>query len=148
MREISKFNKRVYLFFTGITFAIIIYFVLYKLGAIKISFSNKPCMAVKYLHLYCAACGGTRSIRALCDFNVLHAIKCNIWVVYSCVFYLVFYIKSTLYYFSGKDSKLFKIKLSYIVIWIIIAITNVVLKNILVVFFSCDYLGDILKYWT
>ncbi len=113
-----------------------------------LEFSLRPCFFPKYLHLYCPGCGGTRAINYLLEGKVVESVLAN--PVPVCAIPVMFRVWGALLYNSvyGYKKKLFLI-FSNPEIWGVFAafILYGIVRNVLLVAFHIDYLGDLAGYW-
>ncbi len=87
-----------------------------------------PCIFYTELHLYCPACGNTRSVTALLHGDLLSAMRYNISPIVFGIFILMAYIEiasTTL----GKPIRLLPRKLRYYVIILLLLILYVSIRN-------------------
>ncbi len=122
---------------------ILLYIVFYHICEWKfyIPFSN--CAFHDILHLYCPGCGGTRAVNALLSFRFMDSFLANPIILYMAVTAIYYYIVGFYSFFIKKDGKIYD-RLPDYFIWIALGIVVVffLLRNVLLVFWKIDYLGD------
>lgn len=106
-----------------------------------------PCMFHELLHLYCPGCGGTRAVYALLRFDILGSLAYHPFVLFVTVILLEYYIGAiiTLIRNNGKHYYYLRTWFCYVALGIVVI--NFVLRNLLLVRFHYDYIGDLLPYW-
>ncbi len=87
-----------------------------------------PCPVHAKLHLYCPACGNTRSVKALLHGDLITAAKYNISPIVFGFFLLLAYLELATYSF-GRHIKLLPRKLRYYLIVISLLIFYVGVRN-------------------
>lgn len=111
-------------------------------------FSVRPCFFPTVWHLYCPGCGGTRAVNLLLDGNLLGSVLANPTPV--CLIPLFIRIWGVLLYNSmiGYKKKMIP-PLTITEIWVLFVayIVYGIIRNVLLVFFHIDYLGDLAVYW-
>lgn len=109
-----------------LTMMLILFYVLNKHGHF-----NETCFILKYLKLYCPACGGTRAVQALFHLDIIASLKYNPLVLYTGIsFYLYSILDIFRIYEKINNKKLTIIRKSLINIGLIIMIISTILKNI------------------
>ena len=101
-----------------------------------------PCGMVRYLHLYCPACGGTRALEAFLSFDVLRSLYCNPIVVLGALYLAVSEIDMIRHLIRGKERPSIlrpSVILTVLGAWL----AFFVLRNALLLC-GIDMLGDIL----
>lgn len=87
-----------------------------------------PCPIYTRVHLYCPACGNTRSVIALLHGDLLTAIKYNITPIVFGIFILLAYLE-LIFYSLGRQVRLLPRKLRYYLIIISLLIIYVGVRN-------------------
>ena len=128
--------------------------IIYLSGhADEISFGG-PCFLWKYFHLYCPTCGGTRSVQYFVSGRFVESMLANPAPMVMLVFYVR--IWAALLYncvAAGKNTAGEKKKmvrpLTDMEAWgiLIAVVVYFVFRNLLMIFFKVDYLGDLVGYW-
>ena len=116
----------------SITYIFILLGVLIYFFYLKDYLSIPPCPIYTHLGIYCPACGGTRAVISLLNFDFLSSILFNPIVLYT-IFFFFFYIITEIIniIFHKKININFKI---IIKIGIIILLVTCIIKNILKLF--------------
>lgn len=137
---------RVFLLVNAGLLLLCVLFPLYTLIVKMISPRFSGCMLHDYFFLYCPMCGGTRAISSLLQFRFLDALRYNAFVVALVLVALVLdgialirliQNKKTILRFAGW-------------FWILFAILLVlfgVLRNVCMIKFGIDPLGDLGAFW-
>lgn len=111
---------------------------------------HTTCMFHELFHLYCPGCGGTRAVYALLELRLWRSFCSHPLVLFLAVLFAEYYIGAiiTLIRRNGKRYYYMRVWFCYVALGIVVV--NVVLRNILLVYFHIDYmyLGDLLPYWS
>lgn len=104
------------------------------------------CYMSELLHVYCAFCGGTRAIAALIGGDLLSALRYNSLTVYLVLAFIAYEIQALVNTLKGKEDAL---SIPAWMLWISIAvfIAYCVIRNVLLIGFGYDPLGDLAVYW-
>ena len=134
----------------------IIGFLLFNFGALLFSFlylyfdyrlggALSDCHIRHSLRIYCPGCGATRAVKSLLRFDVLAALKYNFAVVYM-VFAVAYYEIRMIKAIVKKDFGIFLKSSKFpLIILAILFIAGFFIKNILLVFFGIDLIGDFIR---
>ncbi|MCR5798207.1 DUF2752 domain-containing protein [Eubacterium xylanophilum] len=126
-------TKRYYIFGIGILIFLCLTAVFYKLGYLGFVESFKrPCIVRLTLGIYCPGCGITRSIKSLLSLDFLGCLYHHPFVFYVAALYAIFMVVNTLHYLTaGRRIQIpvFRLKMIYIIIGIIILFGQWILKN-------------------
>lgn len=108
---------------------------------------HAPCVIHEVLHLYCPGCGGTRAVYELLNLHWLRSFLIHPIVLFIAVILTEYYIGAiiTLIRNNGKRYYYLRVWFCYVALGIIVL--NTVLRNVLLVCFHYDYIGDLLPYW-
>lgn len=106
-----------------------------------------PCFFHEVLHVYCPGCGGTRAVYELLDLKLWRSFIDHPLVPFTAAILLEYYIGEiiTLIRHNGKRYYYLRVWFCYAALGIIIV--NFILKNVLLIYFHIDLVGDLLKYW-
>lgn len=123
--------------------------VIYLRGHVDdISFGGS-CFLWRHFHLYCPTCGGTRSVQYFVSGRFVESLLANPAPFIMCIFYMR--IWAALLYnclAPGKEKNMIP-PLTDLEAWGILAGIAVyfIVRNLLMIFFHIDYLGDLVQYW-
>lgn len=111
-----------------------------------LSFGITKCLLHDVFYLYCPLCGGTRAVMALLRLNVAEAFRCNAFVVLCLPIALFFYLRAWWRLRRGEE------KLWQVPAWLWITVVSVmilygILRNVLMIGFGIDPLGDLWPFW-
>ena len=121
-------------------------FPFFLIGA-KAVFSLIPvCMVHDFLHVYCPLCGGTRAVEALFRWQWADAIRYHAVVVVTVGIGAIWYIRAWIRLFRGKPL-IAPIPKWLSVLLLIAFIGYWILRNILLLFFHIDPIGDLVGFW-
>ena len=104
------------------------------------------CALHDFLKLYCPFCGGTRAIEALLSLNVVEAIRCNALVIVLLAVGVVLYGIAWGRLFRG-ETKLISIPIGGWRALLVAIILFGVVRNVLMIAFGIDPLGDLQFFW-
>lgn len=125
----------------------LIYLIASKIFGFEISFSNMDCLFATVTHLYCPGCGGTRAVRALVSFHFIKSLLYNPIVIVGGLVWAYYYIGSIITKIKNNG----KVYASFCEwsLWfvLIVLLGNFIIRNILLVCFHVDYIGDMISYW-
>lgn len=111
------------------------------------------CPAEALLHLYCPGCGGSRAARALLSLDVGASLVCNPTVAALVLALLVYDGIAAASLVCGSDeiyrTALFR-RLRKVVVWTVavVFVGQFLVRNILLVVWQIDPLGDLAAFWT
>ncbi len=110
----------------------------------KALFRLPYCLTHELFHLYCPLCGGTRAVMALLRLDIVSALRYNPLVAAFSLGLVIYDTVSLVRIFKGKD--LPNIKFNWLAV--VLAVGGYfVLRNILLVVFGVDPLGELLPYY-
>jgi len=87
-----------------------------------------PCPFYSHFHLYCPACGNTRSMTALLHGDLLTAMRYNITPILFGLFFLIAYIELVTYSL-GKHLRLLPRRLNIYIFLIILLLLYLIVRN-------------------
>ena len=114
-----------------------------------IAFLNLPifnCVSYKFFHLYCPLCGGTRAIFALLKLDFISALKYNPFLFYLAFAAVAYDVKACVWAFNGKKDAF---DLPKWLIWLTAVLLALFLvgRNLLMIAWGIDPIGDLVIYW-
>lgn len=104
------------------------------------------CVAVQFLHLYCTGCGGTRAIGALLRCDIIDAFRLNPFVPIAAILFICYDLRAAIAIARGEK---LVVKV-HNAVWISVAVFLILMtvaRNIALVCFGYDPIGDLLAYW-
>lgn len=110
----------------------------------KAFFRLPYCLTHQLFHLYCPLCGGTRAAAALLRLDVVSALRYNPLVVAFALGLVIYDVVALVRIFKGKD--LPNIKFNWLAVTLAV-VGYFVLRNILMIAFGIDPLGELLPYY-
>lgn len=104
------------------------------------------CLSHQVLHIYCPLCGGTRAIKALLRLDILLALKTNAFAVCLLCVGVFFDVRAGILAMKGD---LRALTIPRWVIWSMVAAFGVyfILRNVFMIVFGIDPLGDLVGFW-
>ena len=122
-------------------------FPTYRLvSSILPSFLMGGCFLHDYLRLYCPLCGGTRAVDAILHWQWGEALRCNAPVVLFLPVLAALYLSMWIRLFRGEE-RLLRIPRWVLISTIAVLVCFGLLRNLLLVGFGIDPLGDLLPFW-
>lgn len=104
------------------------------------------CVFSRATHLYCPGCGGTRAVRALLRGDLLTSLRSNPIVLWMLVVGVWLQVRGWGAVIRRAPERM-RVSAWMWVGLVVLAIGLFVVRNLLLVFGGCDYLGDNLAYW-
>lgn len=104
------------------------------------------CFWNRYMHIYCPTCGITRVFDSVLHLRFAEAAKENICILALILLTAYFDIRAFVALLRHEE-KIFKVKLVYLWIFLACLIIHAIVRNILLIRFGIDPLGDNLAYW-
>lgn len=104
------------------------------------------CILHDWLFLYCPLCGGTRAVTMLLRLNFAAAFRANAYVTLLAVAALVHYIVAWVRLLRGGTALFRFLAWEWIAAGVLLLVYGV-LRNLLMVRFGCDPLGDLGSFW-
>lgn len=101
------------------------------------------CFVREYLHIYCPGCGGTRAIIELLHFHILESIYMN--PVPICMIFDFILAAATRNAERRMDqiARYSRWRITSKIVLLVILFGNMIVKNVLLIGFGIDLLGDI-----
>ncbi len=150
MKEpIYKSEKILYIIWSSVFLAAIVFFVFYHIFDMQLYTGDRPCGIKYFFHLYCPGCGGTRAVDCFLHGQLIRSFLYHPVIVYIAVFFFSYYIPATLRMFGIIRKKINDMIYVWILVGLLVLIIlNVVLRNVLMINCGLDYIGDCVMYWT
>ncbi len=101
---------------------------------------------VQFMHLYCTGCGGTRAIGALLRCDILNAFRLNPFVPIAAILFICYDLRAVIAIVRGEK---LVVKV-HNAVWISVAVFLILMtaaRNIALVRFGYDPIGDLIAYW-
>ena len=142
-RQYQLHKKFFYISTAGIL-SFLIYMLCYHIFQWKFYIPFSYCGFHDILHLYCPGCGGTRAIDVLFSFRFMDSFLDNPIVLYVAGVGIYYYIAAFYTFVIKRDGKIYY-KLPLCLLWIALGIVIgfFVLRNVLLIVWKIDYLGDL-----
>lgn len=106
-----------------------------------------PCGMKVYFHLYCPGCGGTRAVEHLMHFQFVQSFLSNPLVLIMAAMAAYYWGKALYMLIKNKGDAHYRINTAPIWAFLAVMIIFFVIRNILLVRFGVDYLGELAKYY-
>ncbi len=145
----NKTLKR-WLVFAGVHLAVIGAVFLFKaylaLVSIPVVKLLGQCAFAKLTHLYCPGCGGTRAATALMHFDLLQSLKYNPLVLLLAAVFVYYDVQAFVNIIKKKD-RVLKINAKLLYVTAAGVIIFFLIRNLLMVVWQFDLIGDLVGYW-
>jgi hypothetical protein len=125
---------------------VVVYCAMVNIFGVHISSPNK-CLFKEVAHLYCPGCGGTRAVHSMLSGHIIRSLEENAIVVPAFAFILYYFIGVTLAVRSKGTKIYFHLRKWMIVVFVLIVFWISVGRNLAVVYFGYDPIGEIIEYW-
>lgn len=106
------------------------------------------CTLHDIFHIYCPLCGGTRAIVALCRGQLLQSLQYNPVSAYLAVGFSVFDIIAATRIARRSAKPIVNIPLWYVAVGIALAVLVFIVRNVCLIGYGIDNIGDLGGYWT
>ena len=126
--------------------AVVLLFPYYRVGATAVFSIIPSCVLHDWFHLYCPLCGGTRAVEALLHFHVTESIRCHPFVIVFAGLFAVWYVLAWVRLFRGK-SLIVAIPKPLSVTLTVALLVFWLLRNLLLIAFHIDPMGDLVGFW-
>lgn len=143
MKKIKQYGLFVII---NLIIIVLIVFLKAYIGGLSYKLST-PCFLHEIFHLYCPGCGGTRAVSSLLRFRVVDSLLCNPMVIYFAALIVYFYIGVLYTAIRNNGRRYYKIYDWMLWTMIVLLIGLFVIRNLLLVIFGIDYLGDLKTFW-
>ena len=124
----------------------ILLFPLYVWLSKRVQLPFPDCVLHDWLLIYCPLCGGTRAIGALLRLDVLAALRYNAYAVFLAITVLIYDALAWIRLFRG-EKKLLRISRRAWLIYVGLLLGYWILRNVLLIGFGVDPLGDLAWFW-
>lgn len=121
-------------------------FTLLVFGGI-IRIPEYPCLFKILAHLYCPGCGGTRAFEYMITGHFLKSLMANPSVIYCSALFLWYYAGTAVALITRGRTRIFHPSLWMLVVFLCIFAGFFILRNVFLVFFHVDMLGDLSRFW-
>lgn len=108
---------------------------------------HASCAIHDFFHIYCPGCGGTRAVYLMMHFHPVESFLYHPLVPFVTVLLAEYYVGAviTLIRKNGKRYYYLRDWFCYIALGIILV--NWILRNVLLIKFHIDYIGDLVQFW-
>lgn len=146
----SRKNRR-WLLFAAVqllAIAMVIFAFVYRgyIDSIEGSDRYSSCPFHDFVHLYCPGCGGTRAMIAIFQGRWIHSLLCNPVSLYLFLGFVAMDIRAALRIYRNQDRPV-RVPMGYLWGLLGLSLANFMVRNVLLVVFGIDYLGDLLPFW-
>jgi hypothetical protein len=105
------------------------------------------CAVHDLFHIYCPGCGGTRAVYLLLHLHPVQSFLYHPLVVFVALILAMYEIGAVITLIRRDGRRYYYLKDWFCYVALGIIIVNWVLRNILLIQFHVDYIGDLLQYW-
>ncbi len=105
------------------------------------------CIFQRAMHIYCPGCGGTRAC-----FHMLHLHPVESFLYHPIIPFVVliladYYIGAVITLIKHNGKRYYYLRDWFCYIALAIVLGNFIIRNVLLIGFHIDYIGDLLRYW-
>lgn len=149
MNEINyKSEKIVYILTCCAVLAAILFLILYHINEWQFSGQTDPCYINRVWHLYCPACGGTRSLDYLFHGRILSSFLYNPLPVSALIFFLSYFIPATYTFVIKRNGNIYyHFQKKLLIFLILLNIFYFLIRNLSMILFHIDIIGENTRYW-
>lgn len=141
-------GQKLYIIACGFNIVCLIGLIIYHVLDMQLSGHGSTCFMNFYWHIYCPGCGGTRAFDYFMHGNFIKSIMAHPVNVYLAVLYLSYFVRATYTYLFKKDGKqYYKFHPWTLVVLMVMVVLFFILRNVAMIYFDYDFLGDCIKYW-
>ena len=143
-------NTRIAFAITSFVVALAILWLIYvRIQGDALAFNASSCYLSEHYHLYCPSCGGTRALKLFVQGHFIKSLLSNPIPVYTAVLVIRIWTALLINGFTNKGKeKPVKVMYQWEMWGILVVIAGFfILRNVLLVVFGVDYLGDLASYW-
>lgn len=108
---------------------------------------HAPCSIHEFFHLYCPGCGGTRAVYEFLNFHWIRSFFTHPFVLFVAVILADYYIGAVITLIRNNGKRYYYLRTWFCYVALGIVILHTILRNVLLVYFHYDYIGDLLPYW-
>ncbi len=105
------------------------------------------CFLNRFFHLYCPTCGITRALDSILHLRFADAARENICVLVLVIMTAYFDLRAFIALLR-REERIVKVKLVHVWLFIAALIVFGILRNVLLIRFGIDPLGDNIAYWS
>ena len=110
--------------------------------------TRQHCLFSQTLHLYCPGCGGTRAVQALLAGDIADSFLSNPLPIYALVMLIRIWIPLLHNVVTKDETRVWKVLANWEAWGILVVVFGLfIVRNIVLVFFHVDYLGDMISFW-
>lgn len=110
-------------------------------------FVNTTCGFAELLHLYCPGCGGTRSVYAMLRLDIVTSFLYHPLIAFLVVLFVEYYVGAIITMIKNNGKRYYYLRVWFCYVALGIIVLNFVLRNVLMVFWHIDPIGDLIQYW-
>ena len=143
----DKDLRKLVFIFVILNLSLILFAVVYTVAVKSLEGTENEikCVVQQTLHIYCPGCGGSRSLRALLSFDFLKSFTLYPPILISAVAVLDYDVRLLVALLKKKASLISSYKFKIFLIIPISIILTFLVRNLLLLGFGIDTVGDIIK---
>lgn len=138
---------RLYTIFNGCILAAGLLFLVFYDFFNELASKYSVCFIHNVLHLYCPGCGGTRAFILLLTGHPIQSFLANPVFVYLVPTVLFYEVKAGYAAYKNEYSVYEKTNTYPLVFLPVLLLSTAVVRNVLMVVWGVDFLGDLVQYW-
>lgn len=108
---------------------------------------NLRCGIHDMFHIYCPGCGGTRAVYSLLKLHIVESFMEHPMVLFTAVILADYYIGAIITLIRKNGKRYYYLRTWFCYVALGIVIVNFIVRNVLLIRFHYDYMGDLINYW-
>lgn len=144
IKKVMKMNKRMKSLVKGNLWTLLGVIIFIIASSILSFYNLSECATVKYFHLYCPGCGGTRALFALLRLDFIEMIRYNLNLPLAIFTYMYYNIRAFIEIKKNNEQYFERLRYRLLIIVGCIALIYSIARNALLLY-GIDLIGDILK---
>lgn len=143
-----KTGRIIYYVICSFLFIFGIFLMIYHIFDFKFASYLSFCSVNRIWHLYCPACGGTRSLDFLLHGQLISSFLANPLVLSMLLFFLSYFLPATYTFLIKRNGNIYyHFQKKFLIILILINVLYFVARNISLIFFQYDFIGENAQYF-
>ena len=142
--NLSAYRKKAITILFAFNLGLFVVSLLYTILAEHLfSVDAYKCLFKEFFHIYCPGCGGTRSLAAMLEFDFYTAFQCYPPMALISFFYVDLNLRAVMSVIKDDEKEFSGFNMNWLILIPVVIILNFIIRNILLLGFGFDYLGDL-----